>query len=74
MGGWDQTDPYGDYLECCGADSHSSGWGPVVGSSECGDEPLGFSSTGLVTTNLISTYFCAQITHSHITNTLNFPV
>jgi hypothetical protein len=31
-----------------GLDSAGSGWGPVVGSCECGDEPSGSSAIELV--------------------------
>jgi hypothetical protein len=32
----------------CGLDSTGSGQGPVAGCCECGDEPLGFCATELV--------------------------
>jgi hypothetical protein len=37
-----------DWLEGCGMDLVSSGYGPTVGYYECGDEPLGFGLTELV--------------------------
>jgi hypothetical protein len=32
----------------CGVDSPGSGWGPVAGSRECGDDTLGSGATELV--------------------------
>jgi hypothetical protein len=32
----------------CGMDSPGSGWGPVAGCCECGDEPSGSGGTELV--------------------------
>jgi hypothetical protein len=34
--------------EGCGMDSPGSGYGPLVGSCECGDEPSGSGATELV--------------------------
>jgi hypothetical protein len=39
---------YSDWWGGCGVDSPGSGQGPLVGSHECGDEPLGFGTTVLV--------------------------
>jgi hypothetical protein len=36
-------------------DSNGSGKGPVVGCSECGDEPLGSRATELITDKCIQT-------------------
>jgi hypothetical protein len=32
----------------CGVDSPGSGWGPLSGCCECGDEPSGSGTTELV--------------------------
>jgi hypothetical protein len=32
----------------CGMDSPGSGWGPLAGCCECGDEPSGSGATELV--------------------------
>jgi hypothetical protein len=38
----------GDWLGWCGVDSHGSGYGPMSGSREHGDEPSGSGTTKLV--------------------------
>jgi hypothetical protein len=48
MGGWDQNGPSGNWLGRCGVDSPGSGYGPLAGCCECGDEPSGSGVTELV--------------------------
>jgi hypothetical protein len=47
MGVWDQNGSWGDW-PWCGVDSTGSGYGPVAGCCECGDERSGSCATELV--------------------------
>jgi hypothetical protein len=46
-GGWDQNGSWGDWLWGCGLDLTDSGYGPVAGCYECGDELSGSCATEL---------------------------
>jgi hypothetical protein len=48
MGGWKQNGSQGYWLGGGGVDSTGSGWGPLAGCCECGDEPSGSGATELV--------------------------
>jgi hypothetical protein len=48
MGGWDENGSYGDWIRECRLDAVGSGWGPVAGSCESGDEPSVSGATDLV--------------------------
>jgi hypothetical protein len=48
MGGIDQNGYYGNRLGMCGVDSVGSGYEPVSGSCEHGNEPSGSGATELI--------------------------
>jgi hypothetical protein len=48
MGGWNQNGSQADWVGGCGVDSPGSGWGPLAGCCERGDEHSGSGATELV--------------------------